>query len=718
MLVSELPSFDNGEIRVELLLPDRKPGNAGLIVRLGNPGVGANNFDGYEVSLDAAAQIVRLGRHCHDWQLIQDVPCEVPVDRWIPLAVRLRGSAIEVLVDGRQLIQHDDGSAAILTGTVGLRQWQREARYRQLEVRAGQQERQLAFERPADEGGEISGMWRLVRRGAAVGVCSLDRHQPLLGSQSQRLTLTGGEGALGVENQGLGREGMFFVGGQPYEGVLWARTDEPTSVWVALESHDGAQVHAEQQLAVAAGDWQRLEFTLIPSSPETKSRFAITLRKPGSIVLGHAFLQPGAAGRFAGLPVRRDVAEALQDQGITVLRYGGSMINHPEYRWKRMIGPRDRRPPYSGTWYPYSSNGWGIVDFLNVCEAAGFLAIPAFNMGETPQDMADFMQYVNGPAESPWGRRRVADGHPQTYALRYLELGNEERVDEAYAEKFEALAKAIWAADPDITLVVGDFVYGQRIDDPQQFQGAAAGITNLAGQRRILQLAKKYNREVWFDLHVGTDGPRPDGSFDGMFSFLDALAAVSEGARHRVVVFEFNAGNHSHRRALANALAIQAIERDGRIPVATSANCLQPDGHNDNGWDQGLLFLNPSQVWLQPPGWVTRMISRNYQPLHIPASVAGAPDLDVSARRSEDGRTLVLQVVNVADHRQTARIHLQGFQPSKSTALVEELAGSLDAQLGRGEDAYCTAIGIVGACRHPRTTCPVIPRILVHRDSL
>ena len=124
-LVSELPAFADGEISVELLLPDRKPGNAGLIVRLGNPGVGADNFDGYEVSLDAAAQIVRLGRHRHNWQLIQDKPCEVPVDRWIPLTVKLSGSTIEVFVHGRSMIRHDDGSAAILTGTVGLRQWQR-----------------------------------------------------------------------------------------------------------------------------------------------------------------------------------------------------------------------------------------------------------------------------------------------------------------------------------------------------------------------------------------------------------------------------------------------------------------------------------------------------------------------------------------------------------------------------------------------------------------
>ncbi len=97
------------------------------------------------------------------------------------------------------------------------------------------------------------------------------------------------------------------------------------------------------------------------------------------------------------------------DQGITVLRYGGSMVNDAEYRWKKMIGPlTDRRPPYRGHWYPYSSNGWGIVDFVDFCEAAGFRCIPAFNMGETAQDMADFVEYVNGPADSLMGPKALA----------------------------------------------------------------------------------------------------------------------------------------------------------------------------------------------------------------------------------------------------------------------------------------------------------------------
>lgn len=101
-------------------------------------------------------------------------------------------------------------------------------------------------------------------------------------------------------------------------------------------------------------------------------------------------------------------ASDLHAQEITVLRYGGSMIDHPEYRRKKMIGPRDRRPLSGGTRYPYSSNGWGILDFLNLCEVAGFLGIPAVNRDGTAHDLADFLDYVNGPATSPWGGRRAA----------------------------------------------------------------------------------------------------------------------------------------------------------------------------------------------------------------------------------------------------------------------------------------------------------------------
>ncbi len=275
----------------------------------------------------------------------------------------------------------------------------------------------------------------------------------------------------------------------------------------------------------------------------------------------------------------------------------------------------------------------------------------------------------------------MADGHPQPYRLRYLELGNEERVDDQYAAKFAALAEAIWAKDPDIILVVGDLMYGEPIRDPFNFRGAASGITTLAAQQKILRLAKRRDREVWFDLHVDTDHPLKSNSWlEGVFSFADALAKIAAGAKHKVVVFELNAGNHAQKRALANALALSAVERDGRLPIVTSANGLQPDGQNDNGWDQGLLFLNPSQVWLQPPGYVTQMLARNYLPQRIRCRMTGAGGgLDAAAKRSEDGKTLVLQVVNSGEKAVAAGIHLAAFVAGRPAAQVWELSAPLEA---------------------------------------
>jgi hypothetical protein len=473
---------------------------------------------------------------------------------------------------------------------------------------------------------------------------------------------------------------MNFVKGKNYEGYLWVRAKSPTEIVVALESRDGSAVYVEKSLKLKAGGWQRLDFDLRPNAADQAGRFAVKLKQPGSVSVGYAFLQPGSWGRFKNLPVRKDVAQGLIDQGVTILRYGGSMVNNPEYRWKKMIGPRAQRPPYEGHWHPYSSDGWGIIDFLNFCEAAGFVGIPDLDINESPDDMADFMDYLNGSPDSEWGRKRVADGHPAPYRLKYIELGNEERVDDSYFQKFKAVAGVIWAKDPSIILIVGDFAYHRVITDPFNFTGADSGITTLATHQQILQLAKQQDREVWFDVHVGTDGPRPDSSLESMFSYIDAMDKIAAGAKHRVLVFELNANNHAQKRALANALALNAIQRDGRLPITCSANGLQPDGQNDNDWDQGLLFLNPSQVWLQPPGYVTKMYSENFQPIEVRSSVGDSDkDLDVSAQLSQDGKKLVLEAVNLAENVAPTSILIRGYSPTHQAAGVEELSGSLGA---------------------------------------
>ncbi|HEV2328868.1 MAG TPA: family 16 glycoside hydrolase [Verrucomicrobiae bacterium] len=667
-------NLSRGDLKVQVQFPENGGVDAGFIFQVSHPSVGADAFTGYEVSLSPSGYVV-LGRHRQGWEQISQVPCSTPTGRWINLEVQYTNASITVLVNGSSLIQYTDTQYPLSSGQVGLRNYQQDVLFRNFQINGTN----ISF--AYDSGnllGAVSGMWTPVVTGTVTGQYSLEVSNVFVGKQSQRITFTDGVGEIGMANQSLNRWGMNFVAGNEYDGCLDVRADTPTPITLVLESADGSKVYAQTNLLVTGNNWQHLNFSLTPSASDNNGGFAITLTQPGSVVVGYVFLEPGPWGRFAGLPVRKDVAEGLIKQGITVLRYGGSMVNAAGYRWKNMIGPRDQRPPYTGTWYPYSSDGWGIPDFLNFCEAAGFLGVPAVNDGETPQDMADFIEYVNGPADSEWGRQRAADGHPKPYHLKYLEIGNEERVDDKYFKKFKPIAEAIWAKDPTVILVVGDFAYTRPIRDPFNFEGAESGISTLSAQQKILQLAKRHDREVWFDVHVGTDGPRPESSLAGTFSYDDALGQIAEGAKYKVVVFELNADNHSQRRALANALAINAAERDGRLPIVTSANCLQPNGQNNNDWDQGLLFLDPSQVWLQCPGYVTQMISHNYEPLSVESEVKVSGNyLDISAKRSENGKVLVLDVVNLSPRVTPATIIIHGYLPAKP-ATVEELAGSLN----------------------------------------
>ena len=162
------------------------------------------------------------------------------------------------------------------------------------------------------------------------------------------------------------------------------------------------------------GRWHDVPFELVPEAGDPAARLALKLCHPGSLWLDYVLLEPGPWGRFHDLPVRRDIAEALVAEGLTVLRYGGYMINtdweHETrcpgsgYRWGKMLGPRPDRPPYLGTFYPYNSNGFGLVDFVAFCEAAGFLSVPVISPSETPEDVASLVAYLNGDPATPWGR--------------------------------------------------------------------------------------------------------------------------------------------------------------------------------------------------------------------------------------------------------------------------------------------------------------------------
>ncbi|MDB5325354.1 MAG: putative alpha-L-arabinofuranosidase [Phycisphaerales bacterium] len=679
--ISDAAPLADGTVAVQMKFDDRNGENAGLVLRVSRPQKGADAFAGDEISVDAARQIVRVARHNNDYRLLKDAPAAIPVGEWFALEAKLTGGRIAVSVAGKPATTVDE-NAPFAAGAVGLRAWRKRASFRDLTVDRGTGRQPLPFIGAVARAGPVSGMWRPVVNGTAVAGYALPADAAFLGTQSQRMDFKSGAGQVGVENRGLNRQGLCFRANQPYDGCVWAKAEAATQLTAALESADG-KTYAEQTLELAAGEWRKLDLNLTPSADDAHGRFTLKLKQPGAVTLGYAFLQPGEWGRFKGLPVRKDVVLGLLDQRVGLMRYGGSMVNDDHYRWKQMIGPRDRRPPYHGNWYPYSTNGFGIIDFLNLAEAMGIEGIPDLSANETPQDISDFIEYVNGPADSEWGRRRAADGHPAPYHLKHIQLGNEEKVDEAFARKFNALAEVVWAKDAALIPIAGDFSYHDPIADPGHVTRADGGNHNLNGQRDILRFAKQHDREVWFDIHIWSEGLEPSDGLRAAPTYLDAmakLAKIAGGAKYQVICFELNANSHGIGRALANAMSTNIIRRDGRLPIVVSANALQVDGQNDNGWNQGLLFLDPASVWLQPPGLVMQMQADAlaHDLIKTDVSGAGSAKLDVTASRSPDSKTLTVEIVNPGEAT-SLHIDLRTFKPTQPEADVTELSGDLRA---------------------------------------
>ena len=303
-------------------------------------------------------------------------------------------------------------------------------------------------------------------------------------------------------------------------------------------------------------------------------------------------------------------------------------------------------------------------------------------MGETPQDMADFVEYVNGPADSDVGQQARRRRPPRP--LRSAPPGAGQRGARStttISSSSERWPRRSGPRTRRSSSSSATSLYGQPIADPVHITGAASGITTLAGHRKILELAKKHGREVWFDVHIDTDGPGAVRHPARAAELRRRPGQLAGGAKHKVVVFELNAGNHAQRRALANAVALNAIERLGdRVPVVCSANGLQVDGQNDNGWDQGLLFLNPCKVWPQPPYFVTQHVRAP------PAAAVRQGRGEKSGRRAgRDGhgaartaRCCKFRWSTSARRPVETPIRVEGFKPAKAVAQVVELAGKLD----------------------------------------
>lgn len=654
-MVRDMPDVTDGEVETEMVVSNDLGENAGVLVRVTNPGVGADDFTGYEVSLSPKLRRIILGKHRNDFTPLTTAPAPIVPGRWHRLRVVTAGARIRVFLDreAQPRIDFTDKEGPILSGKVALRTWRSDATFRNVQIDGRPAPISLA-------GDGVSRMWDRVLSGDTKARYAVEEGA-FNGTLCQRITHLGGPGKVGIANRGLNRWGISIRKGHPMEGRIYLR-GKAAPVTVALQSADGSRTYATQRVAAGSG-WTKATFRLTPTSTDPDARFSLWMEGPGELWVDQAVLLDAPQDRYRGLPLRKDVAEELVGSGLTFMRYGGTMVNVPGYRWKSMIGDPDRRPPYSGHWYPASSNGFGIFDFLRFCEAARVGAAFAINVEETPQDAADLADYLTAPVSNPWGRRRAEDGHPKPYPVDYIEIGNEEGIGNPdagamayYAERFRLLAKAIHGRNPNLKLVCGAW----WVPDAPQMRTVFDAIDGEAA--------------AW-DFHFWCDDPNAGRSVDRDLDRAEGLfRSWNPHTMLKAVVFEENGNRHDLQRALGHATTVNATRRHGDFVLADcAANALQPWRQNDNGWDQGGVFFTPDRTWSMPPALARRITSNARFSLRI--GVTGGAPLDVLALRSADGHALELTVVNTTKQPIACEIGTGGFhvREGKCTTVAGEL---------------------------------------------
>lgn len=665
-LLRDEPDFTDGAVECDVNLAESKADIGGLLVRVQQPRVGVDSFIGYEISVSARDGRVLLGRHRNDWKLLTGAAAPIKPGEWHRLRVECAGKDLSVFLDGGKtpLLQYTDGDAPILSGKVGVRTWNSGASFRRFVVGSGDKRVADDFAvRDDSPATGISGMWDAVHTGTAAARFTWDGDNPYNSSRSQKIEILRGDGTAGVANRGLNRWGISVRDGRTYAGRLYLRqSGYEGKVTVALQSADGGRTYAQQEIGNIGKEWARYDFSLKAAGDDDDARFALWIDRPGAVWVDQTYLSGTGDELFHDLPLRADVAKMLVDEGLGVLRYGGSMVNAPEYRWKKMIGDRDRRPQYKGWWHPNSTNGFGIEDFVQFCRAAGFECVFAINDEETPEDAADLVEYLNGPAASEWGKRRAANGHPEPYGVRYIEIGNEEKTDAHYIERFRLLSDAMHARDPNVQCIIAAW---WEPDNP-------------VSKRIVRELDGK--AALW-DVHVGGDDVREGDNVDRLFTRMEKLVQEwAPGTKLKACVLEENGGRHDLQRALGHAHVLNVTQRHGDfVLLDCPANCLQPWKQNDNDWDQGQVFLTNHQVWGMPPYYSQQMAAMNHQPDCVAAAVdSPGGDLDVTALRNEDATCLVLKVVNIGDKPHRADVRIDHFGPISPKADVWTLTGKLD----------------------------------------
>ena len=294
----------------------------------------------------------------------------------------------------------------------------------------------------------------------------------------------------GDKRTGLDNEGFFGYAirqNAEYRFSVWARANSAKeSIRIDLVNTSGA-ILVSKNLAIESTDWKKYQLIIKSDRKDTQAKLRIFLNSGGSVDLEHVSLFPVDTwkGRENGL--RNDLAQALYDLKPGVFRFpGGCIVEGTDletrYQWKNSVGPVENRKVNENRWhytfphrfFPdyYQSYGMGFYEFFLLSEDIGAEPLPVVNCGmacqfqnkgehaHTPacdlnpyvQDALDLIEFANGDVTTKWGKLRADMGHPASFGLELIAVGNEQW-GSMYPERLVTFVKAIREKHPEIRII-------------------------------------------------------------------------------------------------------------------------------------------------------------------------------------------------------------------------------------------------------------------------
>lgn len=483
------------------------------------------------------------------------------------------------------------------------------------------------------------------------------------GRQTQTIVFSKGSGEVGITNHGLYKGGICYVANKPYDGILQVKTNSPAIVYLSLRDENGMILAEKPYRLNGDGTYEKVSFELIPNSNTINGSFGISLKEPGKIELGFVFMQPGVWDRVNEYPIIRRFVDMLKKQGITAIRYNGSMVSVGAdthlYRWKKMIGPIDERKIiFRSGFNNYATHSFGFIEMLQLAEVLDALCVIGMSGNESSEDIRDFVEYVNGPVTSPWGKLRAGHGHPAPYNLRYIQVDNEKPLTPGYVQWMKKFAEAAWEVDPEITIMTSVNLGTNGCKRGSKDYELA---TELAGW--FIRQGKG-DRLAW-DTHYSSNikfGDEKEKFENEMGITLQReLAKDYPGFKLRLMPMEENGRRCDWDRGLAHAHNWNTLQRYGDcFEVLATANTFQPHGLHYM-WDQGRIHYTNDAIWFQPSAHIDEMMMKTWKP-YVVKTTSSNEALDITAKIDESGKELTLYIANLSEEPQTAILNIGNFK--------------------------------------------------------